>query len=118
MCKYYAVLKIYELCIGWVDFWASDNLYDKFDSAKLIPSLSDLFAVSGFELHDIIEIGCSHHVLCSLVIILQQFVLFDFTLRNKSWNHLTLADLVLPRKRGQLTNSTDAVTSCDELAKR
>ena len=56
MSKYYDAPEICELGIGWLDVWASDNLYDKVDSAKLIPPLSDLFAIAVFELRDLIEI--------------------------------------------------------------
>ena len=80
--------------------------------------MTSSIAVSGFELRDLIEIWYSRHLLYHFVITLQQFVLFDFTLRNKSWNPLTLADVVLPRKRCQFANIVGAVTSCDELMRR
>ena len=62
MSKYYDVLEICGLCIGWLYLLGSDNLHAKFDSANLVSFLATLFAVSGFELLDIIEILCSRHL--------------------------------------------------------
>ena len=107
-------------CFRWLIFWASRDLKNESAHAKLLPPIVDLSRHTGFEQRGLVEMGCSRHLLLRMGIVdVEQFVfIFEYQPQDEFWNPLTVADLILPRKRDQLRDVTLEVISCDYLAWR